>query len=1079
MNLSALLQKKTTKPANNRFTITPPKISEPLVPFKSIGIDKSSLENIRSEGLITTALTSIERIATTPMSIGTSEVSSKILKKAGEYLLDRFFPIVRPTIKKVKAGENLLKAYSTSYKELTEQEKAIEEEVKKEYKEAEERGVSSWQLANIAQKSPRVQMATNMVIMGSMPMKPFKPSEMNIKMARGILKVSKKASEKVIKNAFNKALHNPKLYPKLAGIAKESGKAELELLRSAREVLLGKITKVSPIKGIVPRIGEVKPKALAKIEGKTFTLETSDVIKPTLKDKWKLTRQELKATKKEIKNAEIARQKASKLLESQAKIRKQAIEGINTQRGDTDKIIAKLKKKYLSTEDIDNIILEDGTKLVDTIKVKRNADKSLATIIKKSEINDLAKSYTGKIPPKWQKVSTIKKAKKSIVEIARGIELPSVYFERKGLQKLYKPMVEAGRASESQLQLFYKRFKDAGIFKEGLFTKEGGWFTPARFTLSKQEAENVGKYYLSKQGKYPFKLPALGKKEKKFIEIFDNIIKETEPRFFEIAKKMGKTPTKVKNYAPLMTAEDIELADRLGAMEWLFRKHPSFSALKERVAKKVPVKAYELDYRKVASRWLGGATDFLNYSEETQRLKYLINSDQFKKIITLEDHKIISDWLRNITTPEVKGVAAKVSGGVRRLIAIGTLGLNYASVVKQALTQIPIMIIDKVSPKLKSSYAKAFGIDVKMLPSITKRSGDIAISDLQGKIGRLFVGSLTRFDKLNAQVALNGFLDKEWGKVLKEGIEVTPEIRKLIESKAQSSIDMWFGGFFKGQRPEYFRKEVGNFFLMFLYPLTSQLNGFYRHILTAKGVGGNIKAIAEVLAAATAIAYAEQSIEKLSFKWSDEKEMAKDVTQSLLGNIPMVSQIGYSLMTDQPYAPSPVVGSITSITKNINKARSTGDWEKTIFSIVETLGIPKQIRRVKEGMEIIEEGGIRDRQGKMLAPVKETDEIVRSVLRGKYGSMAAQDWVRNIGEKKENRRWFVPQVEFLQNGDYNRKAELYLKFTDQEQQELREFLSKNQLKKLDKVLKETPTEKSLNDIFETKKVNKSLDDIFE
>ena len=90
----------------------------------------------------------------------------------------------------------------------------------------------------------------------------------------------------------------------------------------------------------------------------------------------------------------------------------------------------------------------------------------------------------------------------------------------------------------------------------------------------------------------------------------------------------------------------------------------------------------------------------------------------------------------------------------------------------------------------------------------------------------------------------------------------------------------------------------------------------------------------------------------------------------------------------------------------------------------------------------------------MLAPVADTMELVRSFLRGKYGSIASQDWVRNIGEKTEDRRWFVPEVEFLQNGDYDRKAELYKQFDKKTQKELYDFLSEAQQKKLDNALGE-------------------------
>jgi hypothetical protein len=826
------------------------------------------------------------------------------------------------------------------------------------------------------------------------------------------------------------------------------------------------------IKEVVPEIPE-KRLLPAVIRGETFTLGEQKVFQPTIKELKDLLKTEIKATKKEIKNAEIAAKKAAQLEAKEQKMRIEAMENIQRFRGNTDNIIESLKSRHLSDEDIANVILEDGTKLTDTVRVKRNPDGSLATIIKKSELEKLKASYTEELPKmKWAKRSKLVEGIEVPIKMAKSIELPYVWFERKGLSELYDLVIQAGRDAEMMKTQFLQRFKDAELFKEG------GWFTADRFKLSKNEAEGVAKYYLGRQGKgKEIALTELSEKSRKFIEVFDDIIKETEPRFFEIAKLNGKIPGKVKNYAPIMTSKDIKLIDQKGSMDWLFRNHPAFFSLKER-AKKVPIELYELDYKKVAARWLDGITDFLNYGETTPRIKYLINSDQFKEIVKESDWQFISNWLKDITTKEIPSRASEqalttTSKFLRKGVAMGTLGLNYASVAKQALTQIPIMIINKSLPKFRSKYAEAFGINIAHLPSITKRRGDIAIVDLQGKVGRIFTGPLTRFDKTNAQWSLNGLIDKELDKLIKEGVEVTPEVLNVVLKKTQDILDMWYGGFFKGQRPEAFRKELGNFILMFLYPLTSQLNGFYRHILTAQGVG-KVKAGAEVLAAATAIAYMEQVIENLSPQWSDEVEMTRDTLQSLAGNIPVISDIIYAILNEKEMQISPVIGNVNNIIRNIGKE----EYGKAGWAIAETFGTPKQIRRIKEGMEIMEMGGITDDEGKMLAPVQDVMELIRSFLRGKYGSIAAQDWIRNIGEKSVDRRWFVTEVEFLQNGDYERKAELYRQFDAQTQKELYDFLSENQQKKLDNELKKGKTGRTLEEIFGEVKNKKTLEEIF-
>ena len=811
------------------------------------------------------------------------------------------------------------------------------------------------------------------------------------------------------------------------------------------------------------------------VAGDNFTLRPSVIPEPlTLKELKTQNKLSIKATREEIKKADAALTKAQRLAKRQQKTRLDTIQNINRYGGTTENITQKLKSRHLLDEDIANIVLEDGTKLTDAYKVKRNTDKSLASVILKSDIDNLKSSYKGVIPDKkWVKAGDFS----GLSKIPGGYELPYIWFSRKGLNKLFDPIIEAGRASEILLKNdFLKKFKDAGLYKEG------GWFTSSGFQLSKQDAEMVGKYYLTRQKKgYNTFFKDLSDEAKKFVNIFDDIIKKTEDRFFEVAKKNGKTPNKVEKYAPIMTRSDIKLADEGGTMDFIFRKHPSFFSVKER-AKKVPVDLYEIDYREVASRWLSGISDFLTIGDVTPDLKYLIDSDAFKSIVTKDDYQYIYNWLRDVTATKLptklseKGVYT-LSKLLRKGIALGSLGLNYASVAKQALTQIPLSVIEKAPPKLKSQYAKAFNINVADMPSITKRRGDIAIADLQGRIGRIFTGLLSEFDRKNAQLSLNALLDKGYNKFLKEGIEITPEIRGIIEKTAQDKLDVWYGGFFKGQRPEFFRSELGNFINMFIYPLTSQLNGFYGNILKARGVGGNIKAAAEVATAATVIAYLEKSIENMSLEWSDKKEMTKDVLQSLLGNIPIVSQISYSLMNEREIQISPGIAGISNLSKKISQYfAEEKEGLDVFFAAAEVAGLPKQVRRAWEGIEIINEGGLRDKNGKMLAPVKEADEIMRSFLRGKYGSMAAKDWIKNIGKKK--RRWFTSEVEFLQNGDYDRKAQLYITFPPTKQKELRSFLSEAQQKKLDKALSEIGSEeKSLKDIFKQGR-KQSLEEIF-
>jgi len=788
----------------------------------------------------------------------------------------------------------------------------------------------------------------------------------------------------------------------------------------------------------------------AVIRGETFTLGEQRTLTPST-DKIKLEHKiQVKATEKEQRLAKIAEQKAQKLEEKNRKIRENTLNNINKYKGKTSVIIENLKKKYLSDEDINNIVLENGVKLVDTIKVKRNSDKSLASVITKDDIEYIKNNYKGEKPSVgFENVNKISEAMDVLKEIAKKYELSAVWFERKGLGKLYDKNINGQRAAQLQKTKFLKRFEKAGLFKKG------GWFTADSFNISKVESEHIAKYYIARQNRgYTTKLEDLSPKERTFVEIFDEIIKETEPMFYDVANKVGKKPRKVENYAPIMTSQDIKMVEETGAMDWLFRKHPAFFSLKERT-EKAPKDIYETDYRKVVSAWLDGMTQFLNTAEETQDIKYLIESDEFKSIVNARDYSIISKWLQDITTTKKMSGIEKTTKLLRKTTAIASLGLNYATVVKQALTLVPIMIIEKATPQLKSEYARAFGINVADMPSITKRSGDIAISDLQGRIARVFTGAITEADRKIAQISLNALLDKEYAKYKIGGEEISQETRNIIEKEAQDKLDLWYGGFFNGQKPEMFRTPVGNFFNMFIYPLTSQLNGFYRNILISKGVKKKTKSIAEVLTAATIIAYLEVAITNLSFNWDDEEDMVKDILLSLAGNIPIVSQIAYGLSMDTDIQISAGIGGIQNLS---NKIRAYYQGEKELkdvfFATGELAGLPKQVRRFYEGMEILQNGGVIDSEGNMMVQVKETDEIVRSFLRGKYGSLASRDWITNIGKKAEERRWFVPEVEFLQNGDYERKAELYISFDKEKRKELKSFLSENQVKKLNKAIED-------------------------
>lgn len=734
---------------------------------------------------------------------------------------------------------------------------------------------------------------------------------------------------------------------------------------------------------------------------------------------------------------------------------KKALEGLSKKRGSVDEIVKNLEKRGVTPEEIDKIVLEDGTMLKDAVKVKREANGVLSTVITKDELEDIRKNFTLDIESeRWIPTKTAAQKAKEFARTGKEAaldfyELPQVFFDRTGLRKhFYDPIREAERNAQNLKTNIFQQFDEAGLLKRG------SWFTADRFDIPKADAEDIGRYYLTRQGKEVDRAVSFGdlsEKSQEFIRIFDGVIADTKPRFYQVAELNGKEPGEVANYAPLMTSADMKLAQEVGDMDFIFRKHPAFFSLKKR-QEKVPFNVYELDYRNVASQWINQMANFLHLGEVGVKTKYLAQSDEFKEIVGDKTFATTNKWIQDIFNPQIPSSIEKGAQFGRRSAAIASLGLNLASVVKQALTQVPLSIIEKAPPKLKSKFAEAFEIDVANLPSIKERKGNIAIADMQEGIAKAFVGPLSEFDKTNAQLSLNALLDKNMAKFVKEGKELTPEVQAQILKMSQDRLDMWFGGMTRAQLPRAFRSEVGKLVNMFIQPLTSQLNGFFYSVAKEKGYAKAGK-LAEVMASAVSIAYLEQVVTNWSLQWSDEKAMAEDVLSSLAGNIPIVSQIVFAMRSDQPIQVSPAISNAWRAAEQV--ARATKGQATAVdvgFAFAEMFGLPKQIRRSTQGIQVILDGGVLDKEGKMLAPVRGTDEKIRAFIRGKYGTIATQDWLRNIGVKSENRKWFVPEVEFLQNGDYERKAEIYNSFDAKTRRELYKELSEGQQKRLDSEL---------------------------
>lgn len=120
----------------------------------------------------------------------------------------------------------------------------------------------------------------------------IKPGQMSSAQARQILNVGRKATKQEIKSAFSKQVTKSPLREKLAGIAKQSGRKELDLLKEARELLIKGVQKrvtKEPVRYLTGKVKSPytpKPKKVKapNLENIQSTNDIKNIIKTTAND---------------------------------------------------------------------------------------------------------------------------------------------------------------------------------------------------------------------------------------------------------------------------------------------------------------------------------------------------------------------------------------------------------------------------------------------------------------------------------------------------------------------------------------------------------------------------------------------------------------------------------------------------------------------------------------------------------------------------------------------------------------------------------------------------------------------------
>lgn len=638
--------------------------------------------------------------------------------------------------------------------------------------------------------------------------------------------------------------------------------------------------------------------------------------------------------------------------------------------------------------------LPNGMRLSETGKIIRNTDGSFQTAIPKAQLEAL-KNYTGKVQSGWVKNTLGKKTKTATQKALEAFRLPAIYFEKRGLtEALYRPVIEAGRFAQDIKTDMLKTFGVEDIFKKG------GLMTPPALDISAREAKNVQKYFLTRQGvDFGVTFDMLTDAEKKIAQASDKIFQKYGPLFDDVARRNNLDVGKVEGYAPMYTSRNMLLPDRKIETKLTDEVSRIFASTYKRVDD-VPKEVYELDFRKVMSEYMEGMSRFLAYTDTETNLKAFVNTPEFLRTVNKYDKQVIGKWLGDIVSPTPKN---KFLQNVRSASALSSLGLNAVSVVKQAQTQLATTIVAKAPPKFRSQFAKDMGINVSELASISVRAGDISVKDIKNKVIRSMTEPLSKFDRYNAKLSMNRFLDQEYKKQLKKGIAITDDVQKEIIRIASDRLDMWYGGYFAGQKPLAYRNEFMHTLTQFTYPTLSQLNGYAYSFYKAKGFGNKARKIAETVAAVSTIAYMDEVYEKLSFNWNSREEMQKDLAVAVFGQIPIVGSVFYSLMNNQiPY----VAPTISALVKFLDEAIVNKDLEKASWAASSLVGVPKQVKRTVEGIETLNKKGGVDKKGKRTFKLdtKDTMEVARTLIRGKYGSLAGQEYVSGIGKPKTTKK---------------------------------------------------------------------------
>jgi len=588
------------------------------------------------------------------------------------------------------------------------------------------------------------------------------------------------------------------------------------------------------------------------------------------------------------------------------------------------------KKEKIFTPEMQQIMKENGVDFVELNKIYNSRMYDLAMESMKPE--------APRWIPKWGKEGIKNKIANAFTEF----EIPQRYFDRIGLKEvLYDPIREGERAAETMRNEVIARLK------------------PAFHNLSRKEREELTIFFAGKQGKENDIIKAgkklvsfeqLNDRQKEAVIAWRQFNREIAGEIQNQAERHGLDMKQLDWYFPLYSKKNIEKVGGVNLLdERAIRKEPFFRSLKER-EENVDFNLYEKDAWELVNAYINGASRFLKVGEKTLPVKYLVDSEEFSKLVGAEDQAKIRGWLKEITTPtQPEGFLARSFAALRRGAYRAFLGLNPRTIMKQAISYLDAVLVEGVGTQKITKEARQLSGDLGF-STVTERVPDISLTDATNKYDRAILYGITEADKRFAGGSFNKMISKELEKIKAEkGKLSTGDVSKALQ-RVGDAVDLSFGGVSPSQRPAIYRNELGKLGLMFTSTLNSRLQYYIKKM--AEGIAEkDAMKIAKIGTAFLLAAYAETAITRLSLGADDAYGMAANISKTAAGNIPLVG----SWMFAYDSGNYEVSAAMTNLKDAVEKTSTWGksmDSDDLLAAIArwgEVGGLPKQIRKSIEG----------------------------------------------------------------------------------------------------------------------------------